>query len=743
MKRYSLLLFFIVLVIIDASAQMNLKIKRIPSPLKFDGDPSDTAWCQLDLFPLTMQLPVYGKEPVEKTDVMIGYDDKYLWIGARLLMQDPDKIFAVSKKRDEDLRSFDSFGILLDTYNDYENGLAFFTTPTGLRTDYAVSNDAVGPGPGPDGTFIQFNYSWNTFWDVLTTRDAKGWYLEMRIPFSSLRFRPENNLTTMGIIIVRTTSYNNETDTYPAIDHKYGFFATNKPSLASRIVFENLITERPFYISPYMIGGVTKDWKLNPGEAEYKLYEKSNLNAGIDFKHSLSSNLTLDVTVNTDFAQVEADNQQVNLTRYSLFMPEKRMFFQERSSLFSFSLGEMSDLFYSRTIGKYNEEAVRIFGGARLVGKMGRWELGLINMQTEKFRELPSENFGVYRIRRQVLNPYSYVGGILTTRLGINGNWNYAYGLDGLFKVFRDDFMNIKIAGTEDNNIESRFNSLKSSFISLQWERRSDQGLTYNINYSYSGEDFTPKVGFVRRDSLQSINGRVQYSWIFPEKSKLFNLSAGITGERSMRLPGGELETIILSPEIKANTKNGFHYEIAGYYHKEGVSRKFGLSDSVYVEAGTYTFSDVRIQINTPRTRSISGRYEFVSGYFWDGWKNTFTATNYLNPSSSLQLNATYTYNSIKFPDRDKLNSLRIHLVNFGALYMLNTKLSVSALIQYVTSDSRIISNFRLRFNPSEGNDLYLVFNDYRTLGNDENPIKLPEFFNRTVMLKYTHTFLL
>ena len=352
-----------------------------------------------------MHKPNFGLQPSETSVVRIGYDDEFLWIGASLYMKDASRIFAVSKKRDEELSDYDAFGIILDTYNDNENGLAFFTAPTGLRTDYTISNDASGGGGGPGGS-SDMNYSWNTFWDVKTTRDDKGWYVEMRIPFSSLKFKSENDIATMGLIITRNISANNEIDTYPAIDPKYGYKATSKPSLAQAAGIEGARPTRPLYLSPYVLGGFSRDWSLNEDETGYVKEDKPQYNAGLDIKYNINSNLTLDLTANTDFAQVEADDQQVNITRYSLKFPEKRMFFQERSNLFDFSLqGNSDNLFYSRNIGIADGEPVRIYGGARLTGRMGKWDLGFLDMQTAEHEEVPGENFGVLRMRRQVIKP--------------------------------------------------------------------------------------------------------------------------------------------------------------------------------------------------------------------------------------------------------------------------------------------------------------------------------------------------
>src|SRR5512133_1156142 len=367
------------------TAQENVKISRLKSAVEFDGRPFESAWQGIELIPLVQNRPNFGTVPSEISEVMVAYDSEFLWVAARLYMKDANKIFVNSKKRDAEPFGMDAFGILLDSYNDNENGLAFYTTPTGLRTDYAVSNDATRNGgggqPGPPG-MGSLNFSWNTFWDTKSTRDDKGWYVEMRIPFSSIRFKPLDDKAEMGLLITRTISANNETDTWPAVDSKYGFNSNNKPSLAASVVFEGVRPSKPVYVTPFVIGGFSRDFQLNKENTAYVSDDKPKLDAGLDIKYSLNSNLTLDLTANTDFAQVEADDQQVNLTRYNLFFPEKRIFFQERSSIFSFGLGGMSDMFYSRNIGISESGPIRIYGGARLTGRLGKWDMGFLDMQT-------------------------------------------------------------------------------------------------------------------------------------------------------------------------------------------------------------------------------------------------------------------------------------------------------------------------------------------------------------------------
>ena len=374
-RALSALLLFVFLTSATLIAQEPIIIGKISGQVTFDGHPDEEAWSSATLFPMIVHTPNFGTQPSETSVVMIGYDQDYLWVGAKLYSKDPANITSTSKKRDEESRNPDQFGIILDTYDDNESALAFFTMPSGARIDFTVSGDAEGGG-GPNSGAI--NRSWNTFWDVETTRDDRGWYVEMRIPFSSLRFQTQNGKTKMGMILNRRISYMNETDTYPLIDPKYGFTAYLKPSQAQTIEFSNIAPKNPVYISPYMLAGYASSYSLNDVETEYLKQDKPKLEAGLDVKYSLTSNLTMDLTANTDFAQVEADDQQVNLTRYSLFFPEKRLFFQERSGIFNFSLGGRSDnLFYSRRIGIVEDEQVRIYGGARMTGRINKWDVGI------------------------------------------------------------------------------------------------------------------------------------------------------------------------------------------------------------------------------------------------------------------------------------------------------------------------------------------------------------------------------
>lgn len=731
-------LIFIALALVSGLLPISgqTKITPLSGTIDFDGKPDESAWQSIPKFDLTMHFPVFGNPPTEESDIRITFDKNYLWVGAILYYKEISNIVSTSKKRDETSDNSDSFGIILDTYDDNENALAFFTMPSGLKIDYAVSGDAVRRG-GFDGGSV--NYTWNTFWDVKTTRDNEAWYIEMRIPFSSLRFQSVDNLTQMGLIINRRISYLNEINTFPAIDTRYGESSKIKPSLASTIYFENIQPRNPVYVSPYVIGGFTRDFSLNDTETAYVKNDNPKFTGGLDVKYNLNSNLTLDFTVNTDFAQVEADDQQVNLTRYSLFFPEKRLFFQERSSVFSFNLGGPQELFYSRQIGIFQGEPVRIIGGARLVGRAGDWDIGFLNMNTEKFNSNPAENFGVARVRRQVFNPNSYVGAIVSTRLDFDGMYNATYGVDGIIRMFGDDYLDVKLAQSMEKGSDNNPASANPSFFSLSWERRSDKGFAYNAKYGYFGRDFNPGTGFLFNRSIQELRGEFQYGFFPAEKSPIFWHRVSLDYTYVSRLEDGKLENFELAPQYMINWKNGFSMFNSLNFLREGVKWPFQLSEKVFVPDGTYSFVNLFGNFGTPRNKAVSANIGYQVGGFYDGSHYSAELETDLNLSTSFQVSASYKFDHVNFDERNQQFSNNLARVKLT--YMLNTKISASSYVQFNENDNVVVTNFRLRYNPADGNDFYLVFNDLRSLNENLIKVKPPAYFNRTFLVKYTHTF--
>jgi len=352
-----------------------LALPRLSGPITLDGYSDEPAWQAIEPLPLTMMLPIFEGAMTERTEIRVAYDDDYLYVAGRMYDSEPHRIQAVDLVRDGANWQNDWLGIILDSFNDNENALTFWTNPVGMRLDFSVSNDF-------QSIAADFNKSWSTFWDAAAQRNDQGWFAELRIPFSSLRFQDENGAVIMGLTVSRVIARKGERHVFPAIPPDWGRTSAWKPSQAQRVRFTGVYSRNPLYITPYALGGLNQTAALNPAGSAYETANTPSRDIGLDVKYGLTSNLTLDLTLNTDFAQVEADDQKINLTRFSLSFPEKRLFFQERASTFEFDLGGKNRLFYSRRIGIHQKQQVPIYGGARLVGRVGGWDLGAIDMQT-------------------------------------------------------------------------------------------------------------------------------------------------------------------------------------------------------------------------------------------------------------------------------------------------------------------------------------------------------------------------
>jgi len=749
-----LLIFFnklvIWLVIITIPIYLNeqepLVIPKIKSDIDFDGSPFEEVWSQIETLPVAMFMPNFGDQPTEKTEIRIFYNDTYVYVSGRLYTKDASSIRNTTKKRDEFGGNSDSFGVVFDSFNDNENALCFITTPSGQRTDFTVFNDAnTNSGQMP------FNDSWNTFWDVKTTINEEGWFVELRIPISSLRFQETEGEATMGLIAWRWIPNNNESVMYPLIDPKFGDFAFLKPSQAQEIIFKDIKSKKPIYLTPYALVGWQESSNLNHAETEY-LYQKEPIfKVGGDLKYGITSNLTLDVTINTDFAQVEADDQQINLTRFSLFFPEKRQFFQERSSVFDFNLGGPNNLFYSRKIGLYEGVVVPIYGGARLVGRVGKWDVGFLNMQTAAahgYSEihdlqdsvlLASENFGVLRARRQVFNENSNIGTMMTSRISIDGNYNIGYGIDGIFRIFGDDYIDLKWAQTFETDATNNPFSLAPTRLRLNWERRTIKKLAYNFSYSRSGEEFNPGIGFEARDNYTRYGYNIQWGWLPGEKSKLYSHNIFLRGSYISRIEDRSLESAEIGPGWEFQTKNLFQGNLQISYNIEDVDEAFDFSDDAGIPIGKYQFWNAEAMFITPGTKPVWIIFMANVGQFYDGTRISLDVNPTWNVSSSLNLGVEYQYNQLNFQDRDETFNAQIGRIKI--LYMLSTKFTLSAFIQYNSDINAIGSNIKFRYNPREGNDLYIVYNEGRNTNLNRETPQLPNISQRTIMLKYTYTF--
>lgn len=362
-------------------------------------------------------------------------------------------------------------------------------------------------------------------------------------------------------------------------------------------------------------------------------------------------------------------------------------------------------------------------------------------MQTAKTQQVVSENFGVLRLRRQIINPNSYVGGIVTSRVGTNGNYNVAYGVDGIFRLFGDDYLDVKFAQTYETGVASQIASWAPSRIRINWERRSQQGLGYDLSISHSGENFNPAMEFEMRDNYRALHTKVQWGWLPGKYSKLFSHNINIDLLNFYNSVTGKLESASFGPGWQFQTKNMFMGAIQLKRMEENVDEEFSFSDNVDVPVGSYEFYGFESMCVTPMSKMVFAEMMFEGGQFYDGNRFSAMVSPYFNLSSSITINGTYRFDAIDFAERNqKMNN---HIARLKLLYMHSTRLSASTFVQYNTLNAAFIANFRLRYNPREGNDFYLVFNEIKNLKPNIEIPALPKLANRTILMKYTHTFVL
>jgi hypothetical protein len=705
-------------------------ISKLAGPIVFDGKVEDSVWDTIDPLPLVTHWPSFGKAvDLNETQIRIAHDDEYLYVSCRCYA-DPKNIRANTYKRDVVNMTMDGLSLVLDTFNDNENSLWFNVSPTGSRMDASVSNDAL------DGSSV--NLFWDTIWEAKTDITEFGWTAEMRIPFSSLRFESENGNVEIGLIAYRYSAHNVTLQIFPAVPPNWGFYSFLKPSQTQQVALNNVESKSPVFITPYLLGGFNRAANLNSDADRYVHDTDLTYEAGLDVKMGLSDNITLDLTINTDFAQVEADDQQVNLTRFSLFFPERRQFFLERAAIFDFSFGDQDRLFHSRRIGLSDGQPIRILGGARMIARTGGWDIGILSMQTARALGLPSENHTVFRFRRQVFNPRSYTGGMFTSRVDESGRYNFSYGFDGIFNLFDNDFLNINIAQTAESGLNNTVFDHQTLRLQTKWERRSYAGFSYNFSYNLSGSQYDPAMGFQLRSDYMRFGERISWGWM-PESSPLQRIQASMNGSVYLRNEDGSLETSELGPSVELTWRRGDYATADVVFITEDISQLFLLSNDTEVPAGLYRFQEVQASYHTPRGKSLRAIFELSGGGFFDGSRFTGSIQPTWDPSKVVNLDFFYQFNRINFPDRGQ--KLTAHVTRFRAEFTINTKITFSSFIQYNSTGNLGVLNGRFRYNPKDGNNFYLVFNESINTSRNRFTPQLPFSDNRAVLLKYDYTF--
>lgn len=693
---------------------------RATENIILDGKLDEADWQKAEVWRDFIQcVPKIGAAPSERTDVRVLYDDNFLYIGIMAYDSMPSRIIATGLERDVYYSSDDHVCITLDTYNDKRQGILLSTNPLSARFDEEISDN---------GNI--FNAAFNTFWNVRTTRNENGYAAEFQIPFSSLRFQQANEVT-MGIKLVRYIKHKNEYNIFPVSD------ATDANAVwrinnCQEIRFTDLKARKPFYFIPYAKANFQKS-KVWTGEespplrtselmhrnnfSSHSALDKVISNVGFDVKYGLSKNFTLDATVNTDFAQAETDNRILNFTRFAINLPEKRNFFLESKDYLGFSTGSGMLLFNSRTIGIEKGNIVPIIGGVRVSGKANGLQLGLLDLQTRGVGEMQidPQHFSVLRVRKEVWGNGSFVGGILTNRVSTDGNSfnNQTVAIDAV-KRFKDNkwIAGANLGVTNDKNSTGFFN--QSSMANVVLFRVTALGYNHSTSLEYAEKNFKPLCGFAPDSAYVLANVSNGYIWKWKDagKKNLYWITHMVNYK--YRTINDTHESLYSELELGNSYKSGANIVFTPLAGRDYLPYDWNFRGDIVIPTGYYSYTGIKIRYDSRQTKLLNYSMTGQVNGFYSGSRYNFLLSGYYAINRNFRFTYKYEFNSFQFPERFSLSEspdYQSNLVAGGVAYAQSIYFSIRALIQYDDISKTIGNNFRIRFNPKEGTDLFIVYN--------------------------------
>ncbi len=720
----------------DASGRVTVQATRFDGDVRIDGNLDEAIYSQLapiDYF--IQQIPTAGAPASEKTEAWIFYDDDNIYVAARVYESVPERDWIANEMRRDtfQLRTNDSFSVLLDTYLDRRNGSAFLVTPIGGFSDFAISNE----GDGGRGV----NFDWNIVWDSRVGRFEGGWTVEMEIPFRSLRYEPGEE-QIWGIQLRRIIRRLNEASymtEVPIAAARGNSLVSGMWRVSEAGTLENLrVPARKFNleVKPYALGNVTTNREVTP-----RISNEAEGEAGLDVKVGITNNLTADFTYNTDFAQVEVDERQVNLTRFNQFFPEKREFFLEGRGNFDFTQAsdnrqtlsrglDIPTMFFSRRIGLERGQIVPIEVGGRLTGKIGDYDIGAltINTDAEDLTGIESTGFSVLRVKRDVFSR-SAVGVMLTDRSEslVGDGSNQLYAVDGAFDFLDDFSFDTYLAKTKSPGLDDEDKSYMANLV------YDSDVYGFNSGYLVVENNFNPEIGFKRRNNFKQFSGSARYSprpasidWI-----RRFNLEANTQSHWSATTDDLESRQHGLSFSTEFETSDIFTLAVSDEF--EMLVRPFRIAPGVTLLPGKYDFTSYQASYNFGAQRQVSGVLSLRVGDFWSG---TNTAIGFgsgrIELSPQLSVEPGYSINKVKLPEGD----FRTELSSFRVTYTLSPRMYIGGLVQYDSNSDSFSTNFRFRWEWAPGSELFVVYSDDR----NTNPFNHPsgmELRNRGFAIKF------
>lgn len=695
-----------------------LQVAALARAPTLDGDVlDDAAWRGVQPARGFWQVrPFEGRPASQRTEVYVGYTDTALYLGVVCYDDDPAGIIVADSRRDSSLDETDSFQVVIDAFRDRQNGLVFGTNPAGIEYDGQVTKEGTAQfGSGGGG----FNLNWDTTWAVETAITDIGWTAEMEIPFKSLRYGDHGDAQTWGINFQRNIRRNNEIAYWSPLSRQHSIF---RVSDAGSITGLKVPAQRNLKLIPYVLGRANRGGELSGTEYDEEV--------GADVKYSLTPSLTLDLTWNTDFAQVEADDLVVDLDRFSVFFPEKRPFFLENAGQFSVGTPGELELFFSRRIGiTANGRPQPIEGGARLSGKVGSsTNVGLLHMRTDAVDGTPSNDYSVARVNQELPNR-SAIGAIFVERDGGAGDddHNLTYAVDGRLGIGDDGRVSGFVARTETPGM--RGNDHAFSLIGDY----SSQGWFNNIGYTEVGENFNPEVGFLRRRDYRKGQARLlrrirpQDLWGLHELRPHISWNGYWTND-------GYYETGFLHVDNHWEWRSGLEIHTGVNFTHEGVREPFEIVDGVFVPAGEYDHEEAQLQLITNQGAPLSLNVVAYVGGFFGGDRVNVAPTLRYRMGEAFTSELTWNYNDVDLPVPG--GDFDVNVARLRLSYSFTPKVLLQALVQYDDRSDLVATNIRFAWLQTANAGLYLVYNEV-----DDETIVGPMEKRREFVLKYSRIF--
>ncbi len=745
MRWHAMLLLFCLLVVdIDGSAaqevvvgrdgdgRVSVRAVRIDEDVDIDGDLNEAVYSRVEpIADFVQNLPDEGAPASEKTEVWVFYDDDAIYVTAKNYESVPEVDWVANEMRRDtsQLRTNDSFSVMLDTFLDRRNGVAFLVSPIGGFSDFAISNE------GDAGRGV--NFDWNIVWNSRVGRFDGGWTVEMEIPFRSLRYEPGEE-QTWGIqfrrIIRRLNEASYLTD-IPISAARGNSLVAGMWRISEAAVLNELeVPPRNFNleIKPYGLGTVSTNRLVNP-----EVNDEFDGEAGVDVKFGITNNLTADFTYNTDFAQVEVDERQVNLTRFNLFFPEKREFFLEGRGNFSFTQPRNLDIptmFFSRRIGLEQGQVVPIDVGARLTGKIGDFDVGALSIGTDGggLDGIESTDFSVLRLRRDILSR-SRVGIMLTDRSNssVGDGSNQLYGVDGQFNFLTDFEISGFAAKTDTTGLKGDDKSYMGNFA------YNGDRYGFRSGYLVVEDNFNPEIGFKRRNNFKQYEGGARFSPRIASSESIRRFVLEANTESYWSATTDDLETRKHELSFTTEFEQGDQLGLLVVDEHEMLTRPFNIAPGVVLQAGKYDFTSYELSYRLGTQRQFSGLISLRSGDFWSGTNTALgLSAGRLELSPQLSVEPSYALNKVELPEGD----FRTELGRLRVTYTITPRMYFSGLVQYDSRASSFSSNLRFRWEWAPGSELFVVYSDDRNTDPFMNPSSL-ELRNRGLAIKFNRLF--